>query len=416
MRCIKFLHCADIHLDTPFVSLGIEENSLISKSTLRRMDLKNTFQDIIKIARDKEVEFIFISGDLYEHNYVRKSTINFINNVFKSISNIKVFIVPGNHDPWVKGSYYENFEWAENVHILTKDNNYVYLEEEGICIYGPDAFPGIFISENHSKNNIKDNNIKEYINPDNINILLAHGTLDLNIGGNSYNLMSSRQLASLGMDYIAMGHFHKRMDNIGSNEIIFNPGSPEPLGFDEPGEHGVYVGSIVKKGIQDRQINIDFIVTNKKRYEVLRVDISGCVTDEQITAKITDAIAGIPNISTYITSPDDMASINMEFLNMPSLLLSIVLYGYIDPQYKVDTEYIFSCFKDKVFYIKVKNEAVPDYDFEEIKKETGLKGLFTKKLLELIEKTQDTYEKELLIKSLYYGIQAIEKGQVDVIW
>ena len=104
------------------------------------MDLKDTFQKIINMAHEEEVGLIFICGDLYEHDYIRRSTIDFINHAFKSIKDIKVFIVPGNHDPWVKGSYYMNYEWANNVNIISKDNPYVHLKEEGIDIYSYDAF------------------------------------------------------------------------------------------------------------------------------------------------------------------------------------------------------------------------------------------------------------------------------------
>lgn len=381
MKEVKFLHCADIHLDMPFTSLGIEGN----KPSIRRIDLKNIFQKIINIAHEEEVELILICGDLYEHNYIRKSTIDFINHAFNSIKDIKIFIIPGNHDPWVKGSYYMNYEWADNVNILNKNNPVVYLKEDGIAIYSSDAF---------SKGKIE-------ANPDNINILLAHGTVDLNIGENNYNPMTSGELAVLGMDYVAMGHFHRRIDDIGGKGIIYNPGSPEPLGFDETGEHGVYIGTI-----RSSCLNIEFKTLNKRYYEELRVDITGCTTDEQVVANIMDQVkrlfSGLPDTSLFE-------------LDISSLLISVILYGYIDPNYNIDMEQILSFFRDKVFYIKTRSEAVPEYDFDLIKEEPGLKGLFTRKILDLIDKAQDNSEKELLIKSLYYGIQALEKGQVDII-
>jgi len=37
------------------------------------------------------------------------------------------------------------------------------------------------------------------------------------------------------MDYIALGHFHNTLRGVGKSENIYNPGSPEPLGFDEEG-------------------------------------------------------------------------------------------------------------------------------------------------------------------------------------
>lgn len=384
MKEVKFLHCADMHLDMPFTSLGIDDN----KPSIRRVDLKDTFQKIINISRKEEVDMIFICGDLYEHSYARKSTINFINHAFESISDIKVFIIPGNHDPWVKGSYYMNYEWANNVYILNSENPYVYVEENGITVYDPYAFT----------------NREMEINPDDINVLLTHGTVDLNIDGNSYNPMRSSELVTLGVDYIALGHFHKRIDNIGEKGIIYNPGSPEPLGFDEPGEHGVYIGTIVKRSHLNVDLSVDFKAINRRYYEELRVDITGCITDQQV----------IHNIMNNIMDKVKMLSSDIQS-NLSSFLVSVVLYGYIDPQYNIDMEYILSFFKDRVFYIKIKNEAMPDYDFESIKKEPGLKGLFTRKVLELVDKTTGSYEKELLMKSLHYGIQALEKEQVDIV-
>ena len=492
LREVKFLHCADIHLDMPFTSLGIEDG----KPSIRRMDLKDTFQKIMNIAKEERVEILFICGDLYEHDYVRKSTISFINQAFLNISDKKVFIIPGNHDPWVKGSYYMNYEWANNVYILNGENPYVHFEEEGISVYsscvffknepdailkyGPDAFhkepTGLLEGTNCDNTGIKPENMGTgygkvkagpnslLINHDNINILLAHGTVDLDIDGNSYNPMTSLELAALGIDYVALGHFHKRIDNIGGKGIIYNPGSPEPLGFDEPGEHGVYIGTIVKKEVNSSNysnhsdhldhlnylnrpvnlncignlnnlnqlqylnqpvnlncqnhmnhlnkpvnfynsgcssyLNIEFKALNKRCYNELMIDITGCDTDEKVTAKIMD---GVKMLSSDLQS------------NLSSLLLNVILYGYIDPLYNNDMEYILSFFKDKVFYIKLRNEAVPEYDFDLIKEEPGLKGLFTRKVLDLIDKTQDDSEKELLMKSLYYGIQELEKGQVDMI-
>jgi len=383
LKNIKFLHCADIHLDAPFSSLGPNDG----KSSIRRQDLKDTFLSIIKIAKKEDVDFIFICGDLYEHNYIRKSTINFINGIFRTISHIRIIIIPGNHDPRVKGSYYKNsdkyFEWAENVYILTDDMPYIEFKEKNVCIYR-------YVNQQALS-----------VDKEKINILLAHGTVDFNFDKNSYNPVTSGQLASTGMDYIALGHFHNRMDNIGDRGNIFNPGSPEPLGFDEPGEHGVFIGSITKDRLDVRDLDVRFITVNKKEYIDINVDITICATDEQIAEKISSALANHADNANYIKKVSD-------------LLVSVTLTGYIDRQLTLDVEYITSLLKETFFFIKIKNETLPDYDFDEIKKETGLKGLFARKIFDLIDRTDNVNEKKLLMKSLYYGIEALEKGQVDI--
>jgi len=85
------------------------QNLRLNKET----DLLEVFGRIIDLAKKEAVDIILISGDLYEHEYVRKSTIHYINKKFSEIPETKVFIVPGNHDPCISNSYYQNFEWSK---------------------------------------------------------------------------------------------------------------------------------------------------------------------------------------------------------------------------------------------------------------------------------------------------------------
>ena len=439
MKCIKFIHCADLHLDTPFVSLETDGNyngsyALRSKATIRRADLKSTFEKIAEMSQKEKADFIFICGDLYEHNYVRKSTIYFINDVFKSISDTKVIIIPGNHDPWVKGSFYREFKWAENVYILAGEKSYLYFEEEGVCVYSINAFSDAlscrsnFDSELETKCDYPSCSSKSEIdisiNYELINVLLAHGTVDFNIDKNNGASFSGEKLEMLGMDYVALGHFHRRNDNIKNFGIIYNPGSPEPLGFDEPGEHGIYVGSILKKSFNEKNLDIKYIPINKKRYETLKIDVTNCKTDESIIDEISKAIekiyykSNLPNTIKIEDNTIELYDNNNGSINnfMSSLLVNIVLCGYIKPDFNVDVEHILSYFENKLFFLKIENKTALAYDFSEIKNEKGLRGLFAKKMLCLIEKAQDEHEKELLTKSLYYGMQAIDEGRINLLF
>ena len=80
MKSLKFLHFSDLHLDSPFTSLG--NNPKVRGQ--RRQDLLDTFDRIINLAQREAVDVILISGDLYEHNHVRESTIHYINNRFRN--------------------------------------------------------------------------------------------------------------------------------------------------------------------------------------------------------------------------------------------------------------------------------------------------------------------------------------------
>lgn len=110
---MKFVHIADMHFDAPFTSLAKKDFG-----NKRRLEQRQIFKQIIGYIEQNEIDHLFISGDLYEHEYVKQSTIEYINNLFKEIPNTKIYIVPGNHDPKVLDSYYNKFNWNSNVYIF----------------------------------------------------------------------------------------------------------------------------------------------------------------------------------------------------------------------------------------------------------------------------------------------------------
>lgn len=375
MKPIKFIHFSDLHLDNPFTSMGPD----IGKINCRRQDLLDVFDGIINIAKEENADILLISGDLYEHFYVKKSTITYINKKFEEISATKVFIVPGNHDPYINNSYYKNFQWSSNVYILSEDRPKVELESMNLCVYGL-GFEG-FYKESSLKDELRDVNI------DRVNILLVHGTVDMNFTRKAYNLLSSEELSKLNMDYIALGHFHNRIDDLGKKGVIYNAGSPEPLGFDEEGEHGIYIGEINKE-----ILNLDYRNVNVKQYKTVAINIEGINSDEQIAENIR-LLLGEGTLSNF--------------------LLCIELKGYRNGEYLPDKAKIKKLIGGDVFYADIIDRTLPGYDYEELKKEPGLKGLFVRKLLDRVDRAKSEKEKYLLMKSLYYGVEAIEKGRIE---
>ena len=133
---MRFLHIADMHFDSPFSLLSTQENF----GDQRRLDQRRVFKKIIEKIKNEKIKYLFIAGDLYEHQYVRQTTIEFINNLFKEIPETKIFIAPGNHDPILKNSYYNNFNWNENVYIFNSEITKYEFEEVDIYGYGFDDF------------------------------------------------------------------------------------------------------------------------------------------------------------------------------------------------------------------------------------------------------------------------------------
>ena len=183
---MKFVHIADMHFDSPFIALSDKGNL----GEQRRIEQRKIFKKIIEYIKENKIEYLFISGDLYEHQHVRKSTIEYINNLFKEIENTKIFISPGNHDPILKKSYYSTFNWNKNVYIFNNEIKKIELEDVDIYGFGFNDFYC-------SNSNIENLKIE---NPEKINILIIHGTLN---GSTSidmqYNPMSATIVETKGI-------------------------------------------------------------------------------------------------------------------------------------------------------------------------------------------------------------------------
>lgn len=387
MHEVRFLHCADIHLDAPFTSLG----SSSDKASTRRREVRETFGRIIDTAKNEKADLLLISGDLYEHGYVKKSTITYVNDRFREIPDVKVIILPGNHDPYAANSCYKSMEWSENVTILNGSCPYKIFDDLGVCVHGAG------FSNSSGPPDFESGQFSIYRKP--INILMLHGTVDMNLGKDIYNPVSGRKLSSLGMDYVALGHFHNRLEDIGNSGLIFNPGSPEPLGFDEPGAHGVVSGSIKKPVSGIAQLDVRFIRLNRRSYDSLDVRVDGLETDEQVTKKILECLESMPQEALSDNSAN---------------LFRITLKGYLPRDFKIDLKGISEYLDNRFFFIRLNDETEPDYDLEALKDEPDLRGLFVRKIARLEQKTNDELELQLLKKALYYGLQALETGEVEV--
>ena len=199
---MKFVHIADVHFDTPFKTLSIRENL----GEKRRLEQRKAFKKIIDFIKENYVDYFLIAGDLYEEKYIRKSTINYINNLFNEIPKTRILIVPGNHDPYLKNSYYSMYEWAENVHIFTE--NVERIKDEKVDIYGFGFNDFEMTKDLLSKVEIQDKN--------KINILLTHGDVYTK---SQYNPINQKEVKEKGFDYIALGHLHKR-DEFYSGSLI----------------------------------------------------------------------------------------------------------------------------------------------------------------------------------------------------
>ena len=356
---MKFLHMADVHLDGQFTSLADKGNLAIQ----RRLEQRNAMKDIVKYIKQTDIEYLFIAGDLYEQEYIRKSTIEYINNLFTEIPEVKIFITPGNHDPYIKNSFYRTYKWAENVHIFTSELE--VIEEDDVDVYGY-GFNDFYMENKFSKIEIK--------NPDKINVLVTHGSLDASDTlQKQYNPIKNNDLKKMGFDYVALGHIHKASYNDYKDQRIVYPGSCISLGFDELGKRGVVVGKVEKDNYE-----IAFIPINTKTFEEEKLDISNLNSQEDLLQKLNELELSQNSYYEIILEGISNFTINKnEILDL------------------VQNEQI----------IKIKDNTKSSYDIEKISKEQTLAGLFARKMS---EKLKENPEDEKLKKAFDIGMEVLK--------
>ena len=337
---MRFIHMADVHFDSPFTVLASKENL----ANERRLEQRRAFADTIEYIKENQIPFLFISGDLYEQKYIRKSTIEYINNLFKEIPNTQIFISPGNHDPFLVNSFYNTFEWNNNVTIFNSEIKIIETEEADIYGFG---FTDFYCENSQiEKINIKNKN--------KINILITHGSLDASKTLDmQYNPLNSNKLKEIGFDYVALGHIHKTNYENNKNNFIY-PGSLISFGFDELGEHGFLD---VEININNLKINkkIKFIKIDKRIFEEIKLNISEINSEEEL-------IERIKNIKTERQKN-----------------YKVILEGYKNTE--IDLNKIQKMVLDENI-LKVKDFSKVKYDIKELANQNNLKGVFINKILQ----------------------------------
>lgn len=375
MKKVKIVHASDLHFDTPFKDIG-EKQRKVNKE-----ELKKVFNNIINYCKEKNVDILLLSGDIFDNYTLNKETLYFIEETLKTINTIRVFISPGNHDPYNNNSFYKLVNWPPNVHIFKGDIERIYIEELGVNVWGA-AFNNKYVNESLLEGfNCGVNN--------EINIMVLHGEISNSQGGNNYNPITLKDIENSGLDYLALGHRHgySNINSIGKTSYAYS-GCPQGRGFDELNEKGIIYGYVYKGGV-----DLDFIKTSLREYREINIDVTSTRTYEEIKNRIISDI------------DDKERNIN---------LYKIILTGEVDSNFNIDEDIVNEKIKDDFYFCKVIDKTRYKYDFEEISKGYSVKATFAQKLIDKLEEAETEEEKEIISMALKYGIASLSEEEVTL--
>lgn len=271
---IKFIHAADIHLDSPLKGLESYEGAPVESI---RGATRQAFKNLVDLAISEGVSFVLIAGDLYDGDWKDYNAGLFFAAQMTKLreAGIRVFIVSGNHDAASQIS--RQLRMPDNVKIFSsKKPESITIDDLDISIHGQ-SFARQAVTEDISAS------YPDAI-PGHFNIGLLHTSATGREGHEPYAPCTLEGLIAKGYDYWALGHVHKREVLHEDPWIIFS-GCIQGRHIKETGDKGCTLVSI-----DDGQI----VEVEHKEIDVLRWDIRSVdVSASESVGDIVDSVSAI---------------------------------------------------------------------------------------------------------------------------
>ncbi|GGM25567.1 DNA repair exonuclease [Paraliobacillus quinghaiensis] len=279
---LSFIHCADLHLDSPFTGLNHLPDRIfqeIKKSTFKALD------NLIDVAIKKKVDFILMVGDVFDQTnqsvYAQMQFLKACETLHHA--GIAVYLSFGNHD-YLQRSLLQ-FKFPENVHIFTDDTVGSFIFEKNqkqlATIYG----------FSYLERAVHKNKTEEYQKVSNTpyHIGMLHGSVKQQTDHDVYAPFQVSELDNKGFDYWALGHIHKRQQLKQAPPIVYS-GNIQGRSKKETGEKGCYYVEM-----DGNSVDLTFCPLQTIRFETITLDVNQCTTIQQLEKALDEKIEQIHN-------------------------------------------------------------------------------------------------------------------------
>ena len=278
MSILRFVHAADLHLDSPFSGLKAIAPDKVS-SLLRRATFE-VYDNIVDLCIEEQVDALLVAGDVYDGaDRSLRAQLKFVNGLRRlDEAGIRSFICHGNHDP-LDG-------WEAKLDLPYGCVRFG-PEVTGEPVFPEDPERAMVYGISYPLREVRQNLSPRFRDLPNGGFKI--GLLHANVGGNaehdSYAPCSVSDLVETSIDYWALGHVHTRSVLRVENPAIVYPGNPQGRHPNEPGERGVYLVEVDESG----GVGIEFRAVDVVRWERRDLDIDGLGDEQHMLNAISDA-------------------------------------------------------------------------------------------------------------------------------
>ena len=255
---MKFIHTADLHLDSPLRGLSSYPDAPAERL---RTATRDAFHNLVTCAIEEPVDFMVIAGDVYDGDWKDFNTgLFFIRQMGRlRQAGIPVFLLHGNHD--AESDMTRSLDLPDNVRVFSARKADTFrLEPHKVAVHG----------RSFKVAATTDNLLPGYPAPVPgwLNIGVLHTALEGNTEHAQYAPCSVAELQAKGYQYWALGHVHEHWVQRGDVTIAY-PGNLQGRHIREPGERGALLVTA-----QDGDITaVERLAVDVLRWHRLDIDI-----------------------------------------------------------------------------------------------------------------------------------------------
>ena len=271
MTSFRFLHAADIHLDSPLIGLSNQAGQVALRI---RGATRDALSRLVDLTIKEKVNFLVIAGDLYDGDWRDFNTgIYFIQQMGRLNDHaIPVFLLHGNHD--AASQITKQLPLPDNVHVFNSRKPSTFeLRDIEVVLHG----------QSFKQREVTDNLVLNY--PDPVSNAMNIGVLHTGLGGmgghQRYAPCKLSDLVNKGYDYWALGHVHRRRILNENPHVVF-PGNLQGRHIREKGPKGAYLVTVESGDI----VNLNFFACDVVRWALLEVSLD----DIDSVGQVNDSI------------------------------------------------------------------------------------------------------------------------------
>jgi DNA repair exonuclease SbcCD nuclease subunit len=256
---MKFLHAADVHIDSPLKGLSFDDAAAADRL---RLATRDAFANVISLAIEERVDFVIIAGDLFDGAWQDMRTGLWTAEQFRRLRErgIRAYLLRGNHD--AASIVRRAVSFPDNVREFPHGQPATFIDEStGAALHGQS------FNEREESQNLA----RHYpaAVPGALNIGVLHTSLVGDCDHNTYAPTTVETLVARGYHSWALGHVHQRNIVRTDPHVVF-PGNTQGRHIKETGAKGCYVVSVDS----ERHIDCAFHATDVARWQAIELTLA----------------------------------------------------------------------------------------------------------------------------------------------